>query len=87
MFTPSGAVTVSKFLMGICAIYVLSMNIRALGRAANPTYREFLDVLTLALRDFNVEIKQKLQLYDFEFSAWPVEFSERKRYNTATVII
>ena len=79
MFTPNGAVTVSKFLMGVCAIYVLSMNIRALGRATNPTYREFLEVLTSALREFNAENKRHLQLYDFEFSAWPVEFSMKGR--------
>ena len=78
MFTPTGAVTLSKFLMGVCAIYFLSLNIRALGRASNPTYREFLDVLTLALRDMNTTSKGKLQLYDFEFSSWPIEFSMKK---------
>ena len=81
MFTPNGAITMSKFVMGVCAIYVFSMNIRALGRVTNPTYREFLEVLTSALREFNVENKRQLQLYDFEFFAWPVEFSMKSRYN------
>ena len=65
--------------MGVCVLYVASMNIRALGRATNPTYREFLEVLTSALRDFNAENKKLLQLYDFEFSSWPVEFSMKGR--------
>ena len=79
MFTPSGAVTLSKFLMGVCVIYVVSMNIRALGRATNPTYREFLEVLTSSLRNFSGENKKQLQMYDFEFSSWPVEFSMKGR--------
>ena len=79
MFTPTGAVTLSKLFMSFCAVYVLSMNVRALGRATNPSYKEFLDVLTSALRDFKPENKQKLQLYDFEFSSWPVEFSMKGR--------
>ena len=79
MFTPNGAVTLSKFLMGVCIVYVVSMNIRALGRATNPTYKEFLGVLTSALRDFNPESKRLLQFYDFEFSSWPVEFSMKGR--------
>ena len=79
MFTPNGAVTLSKFLIGVCAIYVVSMNIRAIGRATNPTYREFLEVLTSSLRNFNAENKKQLQLYDFEFSSWPVEFSMKGR--------
>ena len=79
MFTPTGAVTLSKFFMSFCVVYVLSMNVRALGRATNPSYKEFLDVLTSALRDFKPENKQRLQLYDFEFSSWPVEFSMKGR--------
>ena len=79
MFTTNGAVTLSKFLIGVCAIYVVSMNIRAIGRATNPTYREFLEVLTSSLRNFNAENKKLLQLYDFEFSSWPVEFSMKGR--------
>jgi len=79
MFTPNGAVTISKFLVGVCVLYVVSMNIRALGRVTNPTYREFLETLNSALQDFNVENKKKIQLYDFEFSSWPVEFSMKGR--------
>ena len=79
MFTPNGAVTISKFLVGVCVLYMVSMNIRALGRATNPTYREFLQTLNTALRDFNAENKKKIQLYDFEFSSWPVEFSMKGR--------
>ena len=79
MFTTNGAITLSKFLIGVCAIYVVSMNIRAIGRATNPTYREFLEVLTSSLRNFNAENKKLLQLYDFEFSSWPVEFSMKGR--------
>ena len=79
MFTPNGAVTISKFLVGVCVLYMVSMNIRALGRATNPTYREFLQTLNSALRDFNAENKKKIQLYDFEFSSWPVEFSMKGR--------
>jgi hypothetical protein len=79
MFTPNGAVTLSKFLMGVCVIYVVSMNIRAFGRAANPTYREFLEVLTSSLKNFSTENKKQLQLYDFDFSSWPVEFSMKGR--------
>ena len=60
MFTPTGAVTLSKFFMSFCVVYVLSMNVRALGRATNPSYKEFLDVLTSALRDFKPENKQRL---------------------------
>ena len=76
---PNGAVSISKFLVGVCVLYVVSMNIRALGRVTNPTYREFLETLNSALQDFNVENKKKIQLYDFEFSSWPVEFSMKGR--------
>ena len=79
MFTPNGAVTISKFFMGVFVLYVISMNVRALGRATNPTYREFLETLITALKDFKVEDKKKIQLYDFEFSSWPVEFSMKGR--------
>lgn len=79
MFTPNGAITISKFMMGVCVLYVVSMNIRALGRATNPTYREFLEILTSSLRDFNIESKRNIQLYDFEFSSWPIEFSMKGR--------
>ena len=79
MFTPNGAVTISKFFMGVFVLYVVSMNIRALGRATNPTYREFMETLITALKDFKVENKKKIQLYDFEFSSWPVEFSMKGR--------
>ena len=79
MFTPNGAITISKFMMGVCVLYVVSMNIRALGRATNPTYREFLEILTSTLRDFNIENKRHIQLYDFEFSSWPIEFSMKGR--------
>lgn len=56
--------------------YMMALNLRAVGRAANPTYREFLEDLDAAVSsNMSAAAKRTLMLrYDFDFTSWPVEF-------------
>ena len=58
-------------------LYTTSLVLRAVGRTSNPTYREFLDILEQAQRDFQTANKARLAKYDFEFKSWPVEFKSQ----------
>ena len=55
-------------------LYTTSLFLRAVGRASNNKYQQFLDVLEDAQSDFTRANKARLSRYDFEFKAWPVEF-------------
>uniref|UniRef100_A0A8D8VIU4 Protein ABHD16A n=1 Tax=Cacopsylla melanoneura TaxID=428564 RepID=A0A8D8VIU4_9HEMI len=73
-FTPEGGTLLLKFFSGLGAVYVASYAIRSMGRSQNSQYLEFLKVLAKAQDRFSGEAKSDLMQYDFEFSAWPVEF-------------
>lgn len=68
----------SKFATTVGVLYVSSLCIRGFGRANNETYQNFLKALQNAKKNMNVENKKVLSKYDFDFSAWPVEFEWKK---------
>lgn len=69
-----GLVTITKFLTGVGVILVISFCFRAMGRASNPTYKNFLGTLQAAQGTMTRNVKQQLNKYEFEFHAWPVEY-------------
>ena len=74
-FNYDGLVYLSKFLAGITLIYFGAFYIRGIGRVFNPVYRQFIDILAKVSRNFTPENKALISVYDFDFGAWPVEFS------------
>lgn len=70
-----GLITLTKFVTGLSVILVISYCIRGLGRANNPTYRKFMQALIQAQKNLTPSTKHAMAMYDFEFFAWPVEFS------------
>ncbi|CAH2013607.1 unnamed protein product [Acanthoscelides obtectus] len=73
-FEPDGLITLTKLVTSVGVILVVSFCIRGMGRAENPTYTRFLATLQTAQKDLSPSIKQQLNMYDFEFKAWPVEY-------------
>ncbi|GLV42642.1 uncharacterized protein CBL_03381 [Carabus blaptoides fortunei] len=73
-FVAENLTAVSKFVTSIGVILVVSLYMRGYGRANNSTYQDFVKVLRDAKKNMTAETKRQLTLYDFEFSAWPVEF-------------
>lgn len=73
-FSPEGGTLLLKFFSGLGAVYLASYVIRSAGRSQNSQYMEFLRILAKAQAHFSSEAKGELMQYDFEFSAWPVEF-------------
>lgn len=73
-YEADGLITVTKFLTSVGVILVISFCFRAIGRASNPTYKNFLGTLQTAQKNMTPTVKQQLNKYEFEFSAWPVEY-------------
>ncbi|KAI5734825.1 hypothetical protein M8J77_010832 [Diaphorina citri] len=92
-FTPEGGTLLIKFFSGLGAVYVASYAIRSMGRSQNSQYLEFLRILAKAQSHFSSEAKAELMQYDFEFSAWPVEFDDAStsqsidNYTSTTCIV
>lgn len=78
-FSSTGLITLSKFVTSIGVILVVSYICKSIGRASDPTYNNFIKVLQEANENLTPVTKQKLNQYDFDFKAWPVEF---KYYNS-----
>lgn len=73
-FIAENLTSLSKFVTSIGVLIIVSLCMRGYGRANNPTYQEFTRVLREAKKSMTPETKKQLTTYDFEFSAWPVEF-------------
>lgn len=73
-FVTENLTSLSKFATSIGVLLLVSLCMRGYGRANNPSYQEFVKVLRDAKKNMTMETKKKLTSYDFEFSAWPVEF-------------
>lgn len=80
-FSPEGWTILVKIFSGLGAVYVASCAIRTVGRYQNHQYLDFLKILQKAHERFNSEAKGDLMQYDFEFSAWPVEFESSSAQN------
>ncbi|KAJ8953199.1 hypothetical protein NQ318_003238 [Aromia moschata] len=87
-FEPEGLITLTKLVTSVGVILVVSYCIRGWSRAQNPTYQKFYTTLQSAQRNMTPTIKQELNMYDFEFKAWPVEYrcetSNVSRQQTST---
>lgn len=64
----------SKCVTTVGVIYVMSLCLRGLGRTNNEIYQTFYQALRNAQHNMSTENKMQLAKYDFDFSAWPVEF-------------
>ena len=73
-FNQEGLLYLGKCVLGVTVIYLAAVYTRGMGRAVNPTYRNFINILANSSRDFSKENKALLSQFDFDFSAWPVEF-------------
>jgi hypothetical protein len=82
-----------KISTGIGLIVVLSYCIRGFGRSQSESYCRFVKILEETKSNYNdPENKKKLRKYDFEFEAWPVDWSmkssgtkENKSKKTAAI--
>ncbi|KAK4877496.1 hypothetical protein RN001_010002 [Aquatica leii] len=70
-----GLLMLSKFATSLGVILVVSFCVRGLGRATNPTYHKFIQTLQSAQIGMVPNVKKELCKYEFEFFAWPVEYS------------
>lgn len=73
-----GVISMSKFLTGLGIVVAGALLLRALGRLNNPVYTQFTSVLAAAQRDYTSSAKAAMSRYDFEFSAWPVDWDVRR---------
>lgn len=67
----------SKLATGIGVILIVAFIIRGAGRATNPMYVQFLEILDQAQYNASKPAIKHLSRYDFEFFAWPVEFQAK----------
>ncbi|XP_021341768.1 protein ABHD16A-like [Mizuhopecten yessoensis] len=75
-FCVDGLVSLGKFGCSISVIYLLAWLLRGLGRSCNTDYITFIQILTMASTIQNqAERNKKLSEFDFEFWAWPTDFS------------
>jgi len=63
-----------QYILYLSVFIASSYALRAAGRALNPTYLQFLQVLKRANAEFNTENIEMIRRYDFEFKYWPVGF-------------
>ncbi|XP_050429357.1 phosphatidylserine lipase ABHD16A [Adelges cooleyi] len=69
------------------ATLMTSFLLRSYGRAINPKYKAFHQDLINAKSEYTTANQKKLHSYDFDFSAWPIDFSwslvdeENYKYN------
>nr|CAH0103169.1 unnamed protein product [Daphnia galeata] len=59
----------------LCSI---SLAARAFGRFRNPHYVKFITHLEVAQNNYNSNTKKFLSQYDFDFSAWPVDYDAKE---------
>ncbi|KZS18192.1 Protein ABHD16A [Daphnia magna] len=63
----------------ICSFLCASSLVaRAFGRLSNPHYIKFINHLEVARVNYNSITKKPLSQYDFEFSAWPVDYDAKE---------
>ncbi|XP_036141377.1 phosphatidylserine lipase ABHD16A isoform X2 [Monomorium pharaonis] len=73
----------SKLAASAGALLVASLAARGYSRVNNPVYVKFVETLNEVHLHYNANTKQELHKYDFEFSAWPVDFDASKLSNAA----
>ena len=73
-----GYTLISKLLVGVGVVVAGAYIIRTYARLSNPVYRNFISVLNSAQASYTSSTKRELSEYDFDFSAWPVDFDVRQ---------
>ncbi|CAH1271079.1 ABHD16A [Branchiostoma lanceolatum] len=74
-FTLEGMNSGLRMAMATAVIMSGAFWLRGIGRWANPDYCTFIAILTAARQVFSAENKVRLARYDFDFWAWPVNYS------------
>uniref|UniRef100_T1JHW0 Uncharacterized protein n=1 Tax=Strigamia maritima TaxID=126957 RepID=T1JHW0_STRMM len=74
-FMYDGLNSIFRFVSAIGILVLAATCIRGIGRLANRDYLSFLTELDNFKRHLNFETKRPLMKFDFEFNAWPVEYS------------
>jgi hypothetical protein len=64
----------SKILGSMSVIVTGAVCLRGIGRFLNSDYQTFVDTL-LSVKSGNVQSRYDLANYDFDFHAWPIDFS------------
>ncbi|CAK1554605.1 unnamed protein product [Leptosia nina] len=72
-FSWDEALFLSKFFCGVGCFIVCSLLLRAVGRAMNSDYTDFLHAINRPKTD--KDFLNSIRKYDFDFSAWPVGFA------------
>ena len=67
-----------QYFVYLGILIVTAYTLRAVGRAVNPSYTTFLQILFRAQKSFNTENAELLRRYDFEFKHWPVSYRSTK---------
>jgi len=73
-FTPEGGHALMRNAILCTVLCTAAIIARAIGRSQNPAYLTFIDELRLTSDKNHPRAKEILSKYDFDFSAWPVEF-------------
>lgn len=63
-----------QYILYLGLFIVSAYAVRSVGRAFNPSYLSFLQVLKRAGAEFNTENAELIRRYDFEFKGWPIGF-------------
>ncbi|XP_055534912.1 phosphatidylserine lipase ABHD16A [Wyeomyia smithii] len=75
-FVADSVGTLAKFTTGIGLLVAVSLCMRGLGRSMNVVYLRFAECLESAKRnEKNLEAKNHIRKYDFDFKHWPVDFT------------
>lgn len=70
--------SMAKVSTGIGLLVVISLCMRGIGRSQTRSYAKFAKALAdVKNNPGNVDAKNKLRLFDFDFSDWPVDFNVR----------
>jgi len=74
-FSIAGVISIGNLAIGLSILLLVGFFIRGVGRSFNPTYNTFLDILRQSQQDCNKKSMSLLRQHDFDFWAWPVDFS------------
>ncbi|KAK0065913.1 phosphatidylserine lipase ABHD16A, partial [Biomphalaria pfeifferi] len=77
-FTAEGGASLIKFAVSLLIVYAAAFVFRGIDRLANIDYRTFIKALVEARNSPTFQNKKTLVGYDFEFWAWPVDFSVKE---------
>lgn len=75
-FIAESVASFAKVSTGIGLIVMISLCMRGLGRSKSRSYTKFAKVLQEVQQNKDKpDEKRKLQMFDFDFRDWPVDFS------------